>query len=67
MGMSKSYYHPFLHCFINVIFVGNSDQENKKVIQTFQNLKGLQMFARKYGLMSKFEKKLIWGDFFRIF
>ena len=25
------------------------------------------MFARKYGFMSKFEKKLIWGDFFRIF
>jgi hypothetical protein len=55
--MSKSYYHPFLHCSINVIFVGNSDQEKKKVIQTFQNLKGLQMFARKYGFMSKFEKK----------
>jgi hypothetical protein len=61
--MSKSYYHPFLHCSINVIFVGNSDQENKKVIQTFQNLKGLQMFARNYGLMSKFEKKTYLGRF----
>jgi len=61
--MSKSYYHPFLHCFINVIFVGNSDQENKKVTQTFQNLKGLQMFARNYGLMSKFEKKTYLGRF----
>ena len=58
MGMSKSYYHPFLQCFINVIFVGNSDQENKKVIQTFQNLKGLQMFARNYVSCQSLRKNL---------